>query len=206
MGFDEPTLICNHKPDARGIWCVVDPAGMCANFKRARELVPPDLVAALAAGAKLIPLTQDKFAVVDPQDYPHLSRYKWTAAKSPNTFYAVRSDRDKQIRMHRQITGAPPNLVCDHIDHNGLNNRKSNLRLCTRSQNARNQRPQTGRSSKYKGVSWHKLDKRWHARAHSNQITHHLGSFKNELDAAKAYDEKAKELFGKFAYLNFPNE
>jgi len=201
-----PTLICNHKAGSDLPWQVVELDDCCANFEQARELVPPDITAALAEGAKLLPLSQGKFAIVDAEDYDQLSQYKWTAAKSPNTFYAVRSVRGRQIRMHRLITNAPKGLVVDHRDHNGLNNRKENLRLCIRSENARNQRPQAGRSSKYKGVCWHKTQKRWHARVHSNGVTYHLGSFKSEIEAAKAYSKKARELYGQFAHLNFPKD
>jgi hypothetical protein len=203
-GSPLPTLICKHKADADLPWQVVATEDSCANFQPMRELVPPDIAAALAEGAKLIPLSQGKFAIVDPRDYDQLSQYKWTAAKSPNTFYAVRSVQGRQIRMHRLITSAPKGLVVDHINHNGLDNRKSNLRLCTRSENARNQRPQTNCSSKYKGVCWHKNQKRWLARVYSNGVTYHLGSFKSEIKAAKAYDKKAGELFGQYAHLNFP--
>ena len=69
-----------------------------------------------------IPLTQGKFACVDPQDYPALARYKWCAAKQGNSWYAVRTDGNRQFRMHRVIMNAPPGMVVDHIDHDGLNN------------------------------------------------------------------------------------
>jgi len=198
-------LTCRNKAGATGRFCIVDPDNCCTNFTADKEILAPELVQALAEGAKLIPLTQGKFAIVDPEDYDELSRYKWTAAKSPNTFYAVRSVRRRQIRMHRLITDAPKGLVVDHRNHNGLDNRKQNLRLCTRPENARNQRPQTNRSSKYKGVCWHKNQKKWLARVYSNGVTYHLGSFKSEIAAAKAYDKKAKELFGEYACLNFPS-
>jgi hypothetical protein len=108
--------------------------------------------------------------------------------------------------MHRQITSAPPGLVVDHINHNGLDNRKDNLRLCTRAQNALNQRPRKGTSSRYKGVYWHERDKRFYAQISHKGRRYHLGSYKSEIQAAKAYDKKAKELFGEFAHLNFPDD
>jgi len=202
VGTGEMVLTCDHSKPANRL--IVKADNWCDKFVRSRELLDPCLAAVLAEGAKLIPLSQGKFAIVDPEDFDELSQYKWTAAKSPNTFYAVRSDHGRQIRMHRLITNAPKGLVVDHINHNGLDNRKSNLRLCTRSENARNQRPQTNRSSKYKGVCWHKNQKKWLARVYSNGVTYHLGSFKSQIAAAKAYDKKAKQLFGKFACLNFP--
>jgi hypothetical protein len=155
--------------------------------------------------SRLIPLTQGKFAIVDAEDYEKLNRYKWHAIRQANTFYAVRRQGNKKIRMHRVITNAPKGLDCDHIDHNGLNNRKKNLRLCTRLQNSRNQRARKGGTSKYKGVYWHKDQKKWHAGISSCGKSYFLGSFDNEVDAAKAYDKKAKVLFGQFACLNFPD-
>jgi len=202
LGGGDIVLTCDHfKPSHR---LIVKATDYCDKFVASRKLLDHCLAAALAEDAKLIPLTQGKFAIVDPADFDELSQYKWTAAKSPNTFYAVRSAQGRQIRMHRLITDAPKGLVVDHRNHNGLDNRKENLRLCTRSENARNQRPQTGRSSKYKGVCWHKNQKKWLARVYSKGVTYHLGSFNSEIAAAKAYDKKAKELFGEFAHLNFP--
>jgi hypothetical protein len=200
-GLDEPTLICDHKTDARGTFCVVDPAGSCPNFDNCGH-TPAEIADALAEGAKLLPLSQDKFAIVDAEDYEQLSQYKWHVSKSTRTFYASRNKSRKTCRremyMDRLIINVPPGMFVDHIDHNGLNNRRSNLRLCTPQQNARNHRPQLRGSSKYKGVSWRQV---WH-----NKKSVHLGYFKNEIDAAKAYDKAAKKFFGKFAYLNFPED
>lgn len=151
-----------------------------------------------------IPLTQNRFARVDPEDYAALARYKWSAARQGRTIYAVRSEKGVQIRMHRAIMKAPKHLVCDHIDHDGANNTKRNLRLCTRGQNARNQRLRTDGRSKYKGVSWHKGDRKWHARIYHKGRCHHLGAFTSEIEAAKAYDRVARILHGPFASLNFP--
>ena len=153
-----------------------------------------------------IPLTQGRFARVDPEDYAELARHKWCAARQSNTFYAVRADGKRQVRMHRVVVNAPRGLVVDHIDHNGLHNVKRNLRQCTKSQNARNQRPQVGRSSKYAGVGWHKGDGKWYARVNDSGHQHWLGTFTSEREAAKARDEAAKQIFGRFAHLNFPKE
>jgi hypothetical protein len=99
---------------------------------------------------------------------------------------------------------APAHLVCDHIDHNGLNNTKRNLRLCTKQQNAINQRPRKDGSSKYKGVCWHKRNKKWQARIHHSGRYYHLGTFKSQRAAALAYDSAARKYHGDFACLNFP--
>jgi hypothetical protein len=108
--------------------------------------------------------------------------------------------------MHRQIMNAPEGLLVDHIDGNGLNNQKNNLRLCSSAQNARNRRPTSKPYSKYKGVSWHKRNKKWEVRIAKSGKSTYLGTFEDELEAALAYDRKAEELFGEFAYLNFPQQ
>lgn len=105
--------------------------------------------------------------------------------------------------MHREIMNAPKGMVVDHIDGNGLNNRKSNLRICTQAQNNLNSRPKRNCSSRYKGVSFYKRDKIWQVQIFHNSRTIFLGRFDDEIEAALAYDRKAAELFGEFAYLNF---
>ncbi len=156
-----------------------------------------------AEGYGLIPLTQGKFAIVDAEDYDRLNQYQWYACKCKSTFYACRCEGGKTIRMHREIMRAPKELICDHINHNGLNNRKSNLRLCTHAQNCYNQQASSTGTSKYKGVSWHKCSGKWSARVRRDRKFYNLGDFENEIEAAMAYDKKAKELFGEFAYPNF---
>jgi len=92
----------------------------------------------------------------------------------------------------------------DHINGNGIDNRRNNLRICTQSQNNQNQRTQIClKSSKYKGVLWHKCCKRWMAQIKLNKKNKYIGLFKNEIDAAHAYDREAKELFGEYAKTNF---
>ena len=107
--------------------------------------------------------------------------------------------------MHRQITNAPDHRVVDHIDHDGLNNRKRNLRLCTFAENCRNTRRTAPSTSKYKGVHWNKRRKKWAASIRFDNKTYHLGCFDSELAAALAYDQAAKKYHGAFASLNFPD-
>jgi hypothetical protein len=151
-----------------------------------------------------IPLTQGKFARVDPEDYAELARHKWCAAKQGHSWYAVRSEAGRQLRMHRVILDAPPNLVVDHIDHDGLNDTKRNLRPCTKTQNAHNQRPQQGRSSRYKGVCWCKRERKWYSRIHDQGRQRSLGLFRSERAAARARDAAAIALHGEYAFLNLP--
>lgn len=99
---------------------------------------------------RLIPLTQGKFAIVDAEDYDRLAQYKWFAVKSRKTFYAQRFGGGTIVCMHREIMRAPKGMVCDHKNHNGLDNRNSNLRLCTNAQNLYNKMPKKGCASRYK--------------------------------------------------------
>ena len=159
---------------------------------------------------KRIKLTQGQFALVDNEDFAKVSGYKWYAVKHRNTFYALTSIRKgnkiTSLKMHRLILGLRrcDGKITDHRDRNGLNNQKANLRLCTNQQNGQNKRPQKGGTSKYKGVYWHKPREKWCGKVATNGKNQHLGYFVGEAEAAKAYDKKAKELFGEFAYLNFP--
>ena len=150
---------------------------------------------------RFIKLTQGQVAIVDADDYDLLNSRKWCTSKHRDLFYAHRKEGGRTIQMHRQILNAPKDLYCDHINHNGLDNRRANLRLCTPSQNCQNQLPQAGFSSIYKGVS--RLGNRWRAVIKLDGRYISIGSFDNQLDAAIAYDEKAIELFGEFACLNF---
>jgi hypothetical protein len=158
-----------------------------------------------------IPLTQGKFAIVDPGDYERLAQYKWFAVRYERGFYAVRAvkakdgrGRQKNVRMHREILGVPEGKIIDHINHNGLDNRRANLRVATRRQNAWNKRKQRTRcSSKYKGVTWLKREGKWQARIVCKGRSMFIGYFADEKAAARAYDAKAGELFGEYAAMNF---
>ncbi len=158
---------------------------------------------------KQIPLSQGLFALVDDEDFEELNKYKWCAYKSKNTFYALRNslykDNKKRhiIQMHRVILGLNDlEIKCDHIDHNGLNNQKYNLRPSTNAENCKNQKARNG-TSKYKGVCWCKKRNKWRANIRVNDKQVYIGHFNNEIDAAKSYDEMAKLHYKEFAYLNF---
>ena len=158
-----------------------------------------------------IPLTQGKFAIVDPEDYDKLAKYKWFAARFERGFYALRTAKDskgrqRNVRMHREIMGEPKGKIIDHINHDGLDNRRANLRVATRQQNTWNKRKQRGNcSSQYKGVTWFKRAGKWQARITCNGKSIFIGYFDDQISAARAYDVKAAELYGDYAALNFPN-
>jgi hypothetical protein len=148
---------------------------------------------------KIIPLTQEKFALVDDQDYEAVSSYKWHANFQHGSWYARRNVSPGKIQsLHSFILPGIERI--DHKNQNGLDNRRHNLREATRSQNRANGRQLVSHSSQFKGVGWHIRRKKWQARV--NQT--YLGVFSEEQEAAKAYDAAAKRIFGQFASLNFP--
>jgi len=157
----------------------------------------------------LIALGYKRYAIVDTEELRRLSRFRWFASSKGkksfnNQTYAQRYDFGKRIYMHREIVQVDVSQEIDHINGNGLDNRKANLRVCTRRQNSQNLRKRKGTSSRFKGVSWRKDKGKWQARIGNFGKRIFLGYFESESQAAKAYDEKAKELFGVFANLNFP--
>ena len=163
---------------------------------------------------KIIPLTQGKVALVDDEDFDWLSQYKWCAIKDSKRsyiYYVARTTpkqngKQRMIMMHREILGLPKGVQTDHRNGNGLDNQKANLRPATHQQNQFNRQSHHKGTSKYKGVGWHKSTQKWRAHIGFNCKLIHLGLFDDEKEAAKAYDCKAKELFGEFANLNFPEK
>jgi hypothetical protein len=141
-------------------------------------------------------------AIVDAADYEWLSGYTWTLCGG----YALRHSGGKNFFMHREIMHAPPGMVVDHINGNRLDNRRCNLRLCTRAQNVRNAAKRPGCLSQYKGVSRDRRHNRWFATIYFEGRSIALDHFDDEAEAARAYDRAALELFGEFAWLNFPYE
>lgn len=161
---------------------------------------------------RYIPLTQGQIAIVDDEDYEELSQFKWYAQKRGQTYLAARTyyenGKKKFEYMHRRIVRAPDGLVVDHINGNGLDNRRSNLRICTRAENNRNIHRHLSRKrakvvSRFKGVYWDERSKKWTAQIRVNRRQIWLGMFEDEIQAALAYDAAAFCYFGEFARPNF---
>ena len=154
---------------------------------------------------KKIFLTQNKVALVDDEDYEYLNQWKWYAHKKGKKWYAE-SWTGYKIKMHTLIMNTPINFEVDHKDHNGLNNQKYNLRICTHSQNVKNSSKRSDNTSGYKGVFWYKQTNKWAAGISVNNKRIHLGYFEHKEDAAKAYNIAAIEHHGEFAQLNILEE
>jgi hypothetical protein len=156
---------------------------------------------------KEIPLTQGAVAKVDDYDYEWLRRFRWHLQRSNKRIsYARRYSNGKRIAMQNELLSPLPGFVVDHINHNGLDNRRANLRLCMQADNTRNSRPRRNSSSKYKGVSFDKKRKKWRARIVRRGVKYFLGYFHNQIEAAFAYDDKARGFNDAFMYLNFPKQ
>lgn len=141
------------------------------------------------------------FALVDDDDFPRLAVHRWYLEHGRSNLYATARARNCNcLRMHRLLLDPPRDLLVDHINRNGLDNRRSNLRLCTRQQNTANSPPRTGR---FKGVCSSEGIFRATIVVNAKQIN--LGRYANEHEAALAYDRAAQEHFGEFAWLNFPD-
>jgi len=176
----------------------------CRNFKPQRTPRRP-VTQPADPSIRLIPLTRGRAAIVDAADYETLSKFKWYLSKNRSKEYAAMIQGPKRLHMHRYIKNPPKGLIIDHIDGNGLNNTRKNLRICTHSQNNYNKPGRKNKSSKYKGVSKTKYNK-WAAFIGHNYKNIYLGEFTDEIDAAKAYDTAAKKYHKQFAYLNFPEK
>jgi hypothetical protein len=149
-----------------------------------------------------VPLTQGYTAVIDAADAPLVGQYNWCAEVQSRAVYARRTDRSgvkqRSVLMHRVLMGAPNGLEVDHIDGNGLNNRRDNLRTATKAQNVRNQRTRSDNTSGLKGVSWDGRNSKWKAQIKFNGKRHHLGRHNTPEQAYAAYCAASSRLHGEF--------
>lgn len=161
---------------------------------------------------KEIKLTQNKVALVDDADFSWLNSVKWTThrvGKNEKNFYAHRQIRRQDgsahcVSMHQLLSAVMGFSKPDHKDGNGLNNQRLNLRPATQGQNCMNRGMRSDNTSGFKGVSWRKGTNKWRAYINLQGVREWLGYFDFVEEAARAYDKRAKELFGEFAKLNFP--
>ncbi len=169
------------------------------------------------AGTQVMVLGRGFVCLVDEADISWLADYTWRAYS-----YKTKSDTgrswtyavgrttayngvQKQVSMHRLVIGASPGQQVDHKNGNTLDNRRTNLRICTNAQNQHNRHAASG-SSRYKGVHWDNGVGKWRASINPGGGTRYIGIFENEEDAARAYDARALHAFGEWAGLNFPDE
>lgn len=152
------------------------------------------------------------FAIVDAEDYEHLSQWAWKLTNGAATRtqhvgtvgdWREGKRRDKTILMHRLVMNTPDGMDTDHINRNPLDNRKVNLRVCTHAENRRNNKRYSSNTHGYKGVYWNSDKKKWYAQIRFMNKSYTLAVFDSKVEAAKEYDNVAKQLFGEFATLNF---
>lgn len=152
-----------------------------------------------------LPLTQGQFAIIDEQDAPRVAKHKWFARKERIIWYAytnvVIKGHRTVITLHRFLLDFPSGLTVDHINGNGLDCRRSNLRVCTNTENVRNMKRRKDNASGFKGVNLHKG--RWRAYITIDGHQKSLGYYDSPADAARAYDSAALIHFGQFARTNF---
>lgn len=150
-------------------------------------------------GTVEIPLTRDKVAIIDIDDAAKVLRHAWCACKDHHTWYAVtaarRDGKDVNLRMHRLILEPPSGVDIGHVNGDGLDNRRSNLRVATCSQNAQNMRTPAHNKCGLKGVHWHKRNRKWIAHITLNKRARHLGCFETKEAAAYAYDQGRPSAF-----------
>lgn len=204
-------LQCTNHPACPGEIEEVLPTDTCRNFKlkwwrRPRDKAskrPHRTACTNRRGGNRIPLGNGRFALVSAADYERVSQYKWYASRHGRTTYAITLGSAGEVAMHRMIMRPRKGYVVHHADHNGLNNRRDNLLVCTPRQHMAARGP-VGGASRFVGV--YRRGDKWEARIRCRGKVYYLGCFDDEIAAAKARDRKAYELHGKLAYFNFPED
>ena len=161
---------------------------------------------------RLIRMAQPRYAKVDPGDYERLRGYEWLAKKGGQSFYALRrvprgkGKKEGLTYMHQEVIEVGEGQMVDHINHDGMDNRGENLRAATASQNMCHRRKRSGATqSRYKGIYWRQKVGKWQAQITIERKRICLGHFRDEIEAAEAYDRAAIKYHGDFASLNFPD-
>jgi len=157
---------------------------------------------------------EDKVVIVDDEDFDYLNQYRWDYISLYAARLIKKNGKRTYLYMHREIMGVADKgreIEVDHIDKEnvkdyGLDNRKENLRVCTHAENQRNSKLRSDNVTGYKGVCWYPKLNKWRSYIQYNNKTMGIGYHDSAEEAARAYDKKAKELFGEFARLNFPEE
>jgi hypothetical protein len=192
-GFPAGPACANH-PESLGRMTPTPLGGVCRNYRP--KAAAPD------GDVKRIPVGNGFYAYVDAADYDWLSQWTWHLASG----YAIRHEGKKRIYMHREIVQAAKGIFVDHMNHNKLDDTRTNLRPCTLGENARNRVKNAGATSRFKGVHYCTSKGRWRAQLWFMHKGVWLGTFTDEIKAARAYDRAAVRHFGEFAHLNFPEE
>jgi hypothetical protein len=205
-------LLCTNHPASPGEMAEVLPTGTCRDFRAKRwnqrraepaRNLPSPTTDESDPDVRRIPLGKGLFATVDAADYEEISKYKWFATRHGRNIYAICRTRGRAVYMHRMIMRPRKGYIVDHIDGNGPNNRRCNLRVCTNEQNSVGKKSRVG-SSQFVGVQHRR--RRWQAAVVCRGEFFYLGMFDDEIEAAKVRDRKAYELHGPYAYLNFPED
>jgi AP2 domain. len=159
-----------------------------------------------------VPLGHGVYAIIDAEDAPIVVQHRWGKLKVGNKYYAVSWSHDADRKtvntlLHRLLMNPPEGMDVDHRNGDSLDCRRENMRICTEQENVFNRPKRDGSKNPYIGVYRQiKSPNRWYAKIMNDGKTIHLGGYDTPEDAARAYDAKARELRGEFAYLNFPDE
>jgi hypothetical protein len=185
---------CANHPDSAGRMQRVPDRGICRNY-RPRPAKPEGDV-------KQISIAGGVCAYVDAADFDWINRRNWCLYNG----YAARREKGKTIYLHRAIMQPPQGMVVDHVNHNRLDDTRANLKVCTQRENLRNSEKRRGTASRFRGLYFEKRTGKWCARIKFEGGYIYIGSFADEIEAARAHDRAAVAYFGEFARLNFLEE